>query len=381
MTRKAICAKETLVDGKFISGLAVIIENGSIVELLDIGQVSKDTKIDHYSDSVLVPGFVDIQVNGGGGVLFNDNPSVSTIEKIGSAHRKYGTTSFLPTIISDDLEKVAEAIAAVDEAIKSGVPGVEGIHIEGPFLNEQKKGIHDASKFRRLSENDIKLLTSLKSGKTLLTIAPEVNDNELISTLHHAGIILSAGHTNASYEQAMSAVNKGISGFTHLYNAMSAFESRAPGVVGAAFDSVQSWASIIADGHHVHPAALKHAIECKGIQKTILITDAMPTVGSDVKEFWLGSEHITAKDGTCKNHEGSLAGSDLDMISAVKYVNETLGYKLEDAIAMATLSPSSFMKLDDKIGAVAVGKKANFVLLNEELSVTNTWIDGLPDNH
>lgn len=376
MTRKALCAKQTLVAGKFTSDIAVIVENGIIVDLLDRRKVTNH--IEEYPDGILIPGFVDIQVNGGGGVLFNDDPGVSTIEKIGEAHRKFGTTSFLPTIISDDLEKVAEAISAVDQAIKKGVPGVEGIHIEGPFLNSQKKGIHDASKFRSMSRDDIKLLTSLKNGKTLLTLAPEMNDNELMMELHRAGIIVSAGHTNASYEQAMSALECGISGFTHLYNAMSPFESRAPGVVGAAFDSFESWASIIADGHHVHPAALRHAIECKGIEKTILITDAMPTVGSDNKDFWLGGEHITAKDGVCKNAEGTLAGSDLDMVSAVKYVTEILGYKLEDAISMATLSPSSFMKLDDKIGEVEVGKKANFVLLKDDFSIAKTWIDGTP---
>lgn len=377
MNKKAIAADKIYISGKFISDHAVIMENGYINDIIALKDVASDVAVEEFSQNILIPGYFDIQVNGGGGALFNDNPSVEAIKIIGNAHRKFGTTSFLPTLISDDLAKIEAAISAVDEAIGKNVPGVVGIHIEGPFLNEQKKGIHDAGKFRQLTQKDVALLSSLKHGKTLVTLAPEMNDLGLITKLAQAGVIVSIGHSNATYEQAMDAVDAGINGFTHLYNAMSPFQSRAPGVVGAAFAAKNCWASIIADGFHVHGAALKHAIKTKGTDRMILITDAMPTVGSDKNNFWLGDEYITAKDGRCTNANGTLAGSDLDMASAVKYVVENSGCTIEEAIMMASLCPATFMKLDNELGSIAVGKKANFILLDGKLDVENVWIDGV----
>ena len=377
MSVKVLHADKILLSGKFVSNQAIIIEHGKIIDIAPLQNIPTSTVVEEIPKGFLIPGLIDIQVNGGGGALFNDDPSVTTIETIGTAHRKFGTTTFFPTLISDDLEKISMAIAAVDEAIRIGVPGVAGIHIEGPFLSKEKKGIHDAGKFKCLKPEDIKLLSSLKSGKTLITLAPETNDGKLISQLVKSGIIIAAGHSNASYEQTIAGVKAGITGFTHLYNAMSPFQSREPGVVGAAFESTDTWASIIADGFHVHPAAIKHAIKTKGIDKTILITDAMPTVGSSGNEFWLGDEKITAKNGKCTNESGVLAGSDLDMIAAVKYISENVGYSLEDAVQMASLSPAAFMGIDDDLGSIAVGKTSNFILMNEKFDVLNVWIDGV----
>lgn len=365
-----LAPESVLINGAVEHSKTITIEHGVVTAIEDA---------DRPADfgGLLVPGFFDTQVNGGGGVLFNDNPCVEAIEAIGAAHRQFGTTSFLPTLISDDLDKVALAIKAVDEAIAAGVPGVEGIHLEGPFLNAAKKGIHDASKFRHLSAGDVELLGSLKHGKTLLTIAPELVEPDLINDLVDAGIVLSAGHTSATYEQMKEAVTDGVSGFTHLFNAMSGFESRAPGVVGAAFDSPETFAGFIADGHHVHAASLRHAMRTLGPGRSMLVTDAMPTVGSEKNEFYLGSERITAENGYCRNAAGVLAGSDLDMMSAVRFIVETLGFALHEAVEMASGTPARFMGLQSKVGTIAAGNRADFVLLDDALKIQSVWMGGV----
>lgn len=374
---KVFVAERVLIGDQWVADQAIYVSNEAITAIGPATGHSGNDAISLAGD--VVPGFFDIQVNGGGGVLFNDNPSIEAVEAIGAAHRQYGTTSFLPTLISDDLEKVRAAIDAVDQAIKRGETGVVGIHLEGPFLNEAKKGIHDASKFRRMAQCDVDLLSSLQNGKTLVTLAPELVDEVHVKALAAAGVIVSAGHTMATYEQAMAGVEAGVTGFTHLYNAMTGFESRAPGAVGAAFDSAGTWAGLIADGYHVHPAALRHAIKTKGIERSILVTDAMPTVGSDRNEFMLGGELITARGGRCCNAEGVLAGSALDMASAVRYAANDLGFGLFAAVHMASQSPAEFMGLNDAMGSISVGKKADFVVLGGEMNVQSVWIGG--ENH
>ena len=375
MAEKTLIADRVLMGDHWVANQAITVRGGVIVGLGTAADVSSGTRL----DGSVVPGFFDIQVNGGGGVLFNDDTSVEAIEAIGAAHRQFGTTSFLPTLISDDLEKVRTAINAVDEAIARGVPGVVGIHLEGPFLCEAKKGIHDASKFRCMTAGDVELLTSLKYGKTLVTLAPEKVDAEKIRALTAAGVIVSAGHTAATYEQALAGIEAGVTGFTHLFNAMTGFESRAPGVVGAAFDSSNTWAGLIADGHHVHPAALRHTIETKGINRSILVSDAMPTVGSDAGEFMLDGQLITVQDGCCCNADGVLAGSALDMASAVRYAANEVGVGLAAAAQMASRSPAAFIGLDDSFGSVEIGKKADFVVLDDKLAAKSVYIGG--ENH
>jgi len=376
MTRTAYQAPKILSPDGFVSDQVLVVENGLVAGFEKADQLSSDTELLTFKDGFLIPGFMDLQNNGGGGVLFNDAPTVETIRTIADAHRRFGTTSFLPTLISDDLEKIRLAIAAVDQAITEGVPGVVGIHLEGPFLNKVKKGIHDSDKFRTLTDEDIALLSSLKQGKTLVTLAPESADLQLIGALVEAGVRVSAGHTNATYEQTMAAIVAGLSGFTHLFNAMTPMESRAPGAVGAAFDTDDTWVGLIADGFHVHPATLRQAIKLKGIHRSMLVTDAMPTVGSQEKEFWLGGEHIIAKDGKCTNKEGVLAGSDLDMAAAVKYAVDEVGVTFREAITMATLTPAEYMGLDKDYGSLAVGKKADFLLMDEDYQIRKVWING-----
>jgi N-acetylglucosamine-6-phosphate deacetylase len=327
-------------------------------------------------NGTLLPGFIDLQVNGGGGVLFNDEPSVDGIAAIAAAHRKFGTTGLLPTLISDDLEVVRRAIGAVADAIGHGVPGVLGIHIEGPFLNVAKKGIHDSAKFRTLDDDAITLLSSLRRGRTLVTLAPELAPAGAVRTLVERGVVVAAGHTQASYKDVQRSFAEGLSGFTHLYNAMTQLGSRAPGVVGAALESRMSWCGLIVDGHHVHPAALRVALAAKGADRLVLVTDAMPTVGSDRKHFWLGGQRIVAEDGRCTAADGTLAGSDLDMAQAVRNAVRLLGVDLATAARMASKAPASAMGMAGERGSICAGLRADLVLIDADGKVLETWIGG-----
>jgi len=327
--------------------------------------------------ALLLPGFIDCQVNGGGGVLFNDAPTVEVIRRIGVAHRKFGTTGFLPTLISADLEIVARAIAAVQAAIKAGVPGVLGIHIEGPFLNVARKGVHDQAKLRELDASGIGLLTSLEGGRTLVTLAPEMTTPELIQKLVSAGVVVSAGHTNATYAEIVSALHHGLTGFTHLFNAMSQLTGREPGVVGAALDDQDSWCGIIVDGGHTDPVVLRIALRCKRHDRFMLVTDAMPSVGTSRKSFNLQGRRITVSGSLCVDEDGRLAGSNVDMASCVRNAVSMLGLPLIEAVRMASLYPAQFLGLAHEIGRIAPGYRANLVLADDELRILDTWIDGV----
>ena len=351
----------------------VVIDGGRIVA---VGETSADRTVD-LEGGYLLPGFIDTQVNGGGGVLFNDAPTVEAIATIGAAHRAYGTTGFLPTLISDDLSTVAKAIAAVDAAIETGVPGVLGIHIEGPFLSEQRKGVHDASKFRTLDEAALELLTSAKHGRTLVTLAPETTTPQMIARLAKAGVTVAAGHTNATYERIVEALDSGVTGVTHLFNAMSPLTSRAPGAVGAALEHQESWCGIIADGRHIHPAVLRIAFAAKRLDRFMLVTDAMPSVGMIAKSFTIQGRPIRVVDGVCVDANGTLAGSDLDMAGAVANAVRMTGLSLADAARMASASPAEFLGLKGEYGVIAPGARADLVLLDQDLKARRTWIAGV----
>ncbi|GGZ24980.1 N-acetylglucosamine-6-phosphate deacetylase [Asticcacaulis endophyticus] len=324
----------------------------------------------------LLPGFIDTQVNGGGGVLFNDDTSFEAIAAIGAAHRQYGTTGFLPTLISDELEVIDAAMRAVEQAIEDGAPGVLGIHIEGPFINEARKGTHDPAKFRTLTDQSLKLLSGLKHGKTLVTLAPETTTSGDIRTLTQAGVIVAAGHTDASYGRMAQAFNEGVTGITHLFNAMSPFTHRAPGVVGAALENQSIYCGLIIDGRHVDPVALKIAVRCRPHDRFMIVTDAMPTVGSQTKTFMLQDKLIRVEDGVCVGPDGTLAGSDLDMATAVKNAVEMVGLTLDEAAVMASAAPARFLGLDAQYGVLNAGARADLVWLDRDLNLKGVWIGG-----
>ena len=372
-----------LVNGRILTqtgivdGQAVLLRDGRILGVADSADIPADAVRRDLAGGLLAPGFIDTQVNGGGGVLFNDSTTVEAIAAIGAAHRAYGTTGFLPTLISDDLAVVDAAMRAVERAIEAGVPGVLGIHIEGPFLNVKRKGIHDPAKFRVLDDEAVALLSSLKRGKTLVTLAPETTTPDMVARLAKAGVIVAAGHTNAAYGTVRKALDAGLTGFTHLFNAMSPLTSREPGVVGAALESITAWCGIIVDGRHVDPTVLRIALRTRPLNRFMLVTDAMPTVGMADKSFDLQGRHIRVVDGVCVDDHGTLAGSDLDMISAVRNAVSMLDLSLEDAVKIASAAPAAFLGLAGERGAIAAGQAADLVLLDDDLNVRETWIDGV----
>jgi N-acetylglucosamine-6-phosphate deacetylase len=357
-------------DGRLIKG-ALTCEGQTITA---VGDHAPTGDVVDIQGGYLLPGFIDTQVNGGGGVLFNDETTAEGIAAIGAAHRKYGTTAFMPTLISDELSVIDAAMRATEDAIAQGVPGVLGIHIEGPFISKQRKGIHNPEMFRTLDAESKALLKSLKRGKAMVTLAPENCTPEDIAELAAAGVILAAGHTNATYETTVTALKAGITGFTHLFNAMSPLTHRAPGVVGAALEDLTSYSGIIADGHHVDWAALRIALRTRPIDRFMLVTDAMPTVGSETKTFVLNGQTITVRDGVCVGPDGTLAGSDLDMATAVRNTVEHIGRTLGEAAIMAATAPAHFLGLGSSRGSLAIGQRADIVWMDADLQVRGVFI-------
>jgi N-acetylglucosamine-6-phosphate deacetylase len=375
----ALVNGRVLGEAGFLEGRAVLLEGDRIEDVVpdDDPRCARAEQRD-LGGCLLLPGFVDTQVNGGGGVLFNAEPSVAAIRAIGRAHRRFGTTGFLPTLISDDLDVVARALEAVRSAMDAGVPGVLGIHIEGPYLNVARKGVHNSKKLRGLDESAIGLLTSLDRGRTLVTLAPEMTTPGIISKLSSAGVVVSAGHTNATYGEIRAALGHGLTGFTHLFNAMSQLTARAPGVVGAALEDPESWCGIIVDGRHVDPAVLRIALRCKRHDRFMLVTDAMPSVGAAEKSFSLQGRMISVADGVLVDEEGTLAGSDTDMATTVRNAIALLGLELPEAARMASRYPAEFLGLGGELGRIAPRYRANLVLVDDQIAVRETWIDGRP---
>jgi N-acetylglucosamine-6-phosphate deacetylase len=264
----------------------------------------------------------------------------------------------------------------VDAAIERGIQSVLGIHIEGPFLSPARKGIHDASKFRTLDEPALQLLASLRHGRVLVTLAPELAPPGAIRALVDCGVVVAAGHTTATYDDLQAAFDEGLSGFTHLFNAMTQLGSREPGAVGAALENRQSWCGLIVDGHHVHPASLRVARAAKGAERLALVTDAMPIVGSDQREFWLGGQRISCDDDRCTADDGTLAGSNLNMAAAVRNAVRFMHVDVATAVRMASEVPASVMGLAAERGSIRPEMRADLVLVDTGNNVVETWISG-----
>jgi len=376
MTARALIGTRVFDGTQLLEGRAVIIDGASITAIVPDGDVPAGTR-SRRVQGLLAPGFIDVQVNGGGGVLFNATPTVEGIAEIGAAHRRYGTTGYLTTLITDTRANMAKAIAATGEALARKIPGVLGVHLEGPFLNPERKGVHDPRLMRPIEEEDVALITSLKAGRALMTIAPEKMPVATIRRLADAGIILSAGHTAATYETMVAARAAGLTGVTHLFNAMPPLAGRDPGPIGAALDDPDLFVGLIVDLFHVTAPSLRVALSAKGWQRMMLVTDAMPSVGSELTSFEIDGNTITRRDGKLTRADGTIAGSDLDMASAVRNTVKRLGLPLEAALQMAARAPAEFLGLGGELGRIAPGYRASLVLLDDDLRVTETWIDGI----
>jgi len=367
-----------LFDGEaFVDGQAVLVENGAIAALIPRGQsVAADTIIE-LKGGVLAPGFIDAQVNGGGGVLFNETPTAKGVRAIANAHRAFGVTAMLPTLITDTPEKTRAATAAVKDAIAAGCPGCLGIHLEGPFISPARKGAHNGGHIRPMSEADVEFLLGLDIDTVLVTLAPDIVSPEHIRRLSDAGIIVSLGHSDATYDEVARAVDAGARGVTHLFNAMSPLGHRAPGMVGAALELGDLWCGIIADGHHADAAALRIALRAKQPPgRLFLVSDAMPTVGDAGDVFTLNGRAVTRAGGRLTLADGTLAGSDLDMASAVRFAIRELGVERAEALRMASLYPAMLLRRDDRHGRIRPGYRADFVHLSDDDAVQSVWVAG-----
>lgn len=365
---------QRLFDGQaFLDDRVLTIVDGKITD------IDQDlSKVDVVATGLVVPGYIDLQVNGGGGILFNDSPSVDNLKLIMAAHSRFGTTAMMPTLITDTFEVMQQAADAIAQAISEGVPGIVGVHFEGPHLSVEKKGTHCADYIRPLSTDEWQILSRQDIGQVIITLAPETVSNDDVKRMVELGIKVCLGHTNADYQTTQQAIDAGASGFTHLFNAMSPLQGREPGVVGAALLNNNTSCGLIVDGFHVDYASCKLAIQAKPQGKIFLVTDAMPPVGTDLTQFALYDRIVYVDNGKLTSTTGELAGSSLDMASAVKNTHQMLGIELGEAIRMASLYPAQYLYQNQTIirGELIQGKQADMVVLNDDLSVKETWIAG-----
>jgi N-acetylglucosamine-6-phosphate deacetylase len=369
-------AAANVFDGEYLrDNAAVIVENDRIAAVVQRREIPATMPVRDLPEHVwLAPGFIDIQVNGGGDVLFNDAPTPDTIRTIIAAHRPFGTTALMPTLISDSPAKMKAAFAAVD-ALVEVEPAVLGIHLEGPFLSPEKAGVHDVRAIRRPTSDDLALLTATRPGVTLVTLAPERVPDGFIAKLTAAGVRVALGHSMATHAQTCAAMAMGLTGFTHLFNAMRPLEAREPGPIGAALDSKNAWYSLIVDDVHVAPTMLGLAL--RGAGRPILVTDAMPPVGGMRSSFVLDDEEIFVRNGRCARQDGTLAGACLDMATAVRNCVRSLRIPLTDALRFASAHPAQFLGCD-KLGRLAPGCRADMLELDSAtIEVRRTWVAGV----
>jgi N-acetylglucosamine-6-phosphate deacetylase len=369
-------AATTLFDGEALRpDCAVVIEGSRISAVAPRRGIPAGLPLHELPDGCwLAPGFIDVQVNGGGDVLFNDNPTPEGIKAIAAAHRRFGTTGLLPTLITDRDSTMRHARDAIEEAMKSE-PGVLGIHYEGPFLSPEKPGVHNPDMIRPPDFFHRDLITGLPEAATLVTLAPEILPDGFMSALTSNGVHVALGHSMATYKETKAALAQGLTGFTHLFNAMRPLTAREPGPAAAAMETPGCWYGLIVDGYHVSPAMLRLAL--RGLGTPMLVTDAMPCVGGQKQDFALYGRQIHTRDGRCSTDDGTLAGSAIDMASAVRNCVKLLGMALSDALRLASRTPAEFLGLGDQLGRIARGYRADLVAFQpENIDIVATWVSG-----
>ena len=373
----AITAPQLFDGSTWLFQHALVINGETIVGIEPIDELAQAIPVTDLGEGTIAAGFIDLQVNGGGGVLFNNEPTVSTLQTMVAAHRATGTTTMMPTLVSDHQAIYEDGIAAVADAVANGNRSIVGLHIEGPFLSGAKRGAHRLKLIRQIDQPAIDWLVECASlMPIILTLAPEHCEPGQIAQLARAGIMVCAGHTKATAKQTRTALNEGLRGFTHLFNAMDPLTARAPGVLGVALDDRDSWAGIIADGHHVDPVNLSLAHRAKAPGKLCLVTDAMATVGAPNKSFTIYKETITEQNGMLINAEGKLAGSAIGMIQAVNVAHHAAGIELGECLNMASRYPAAFLNRDKELGQLSIGFRADIVHFDDNFKVQNTWVAG-----
>lgn len=377
MIREAIVVP-LLFDGVALRPeMAVLIEGERIAAVGPSADIPSSFTITRPEDAAfLAPGLIDLQVNGGGGILFNDALDRRGLAEIAAAHRALGTSWFLPTVISGSTREIAVALKATRSAIAAGDSGILGLHVEGPFLNPRRRGIHPADAIRPLTDADVQLLTAPFPGVLMLTLAPETVSDAALRAFAEAGVIVMAGHSEAMPEQIAAALALGLVGFTHLFNAMPSIAARAPGPAGAALAGRAGFASVIVDGLHVHTALLQLAVAAKGTDRLFLVSDAMPTVGSATTSFRIGNTLVSLREGRLAGPDGTLGGAQLALAEAVRNTHRLLGLPAAEALRMATATPAACVRRAD-LGAIRPGARADLALFDASLTLLGTWHGGL----
>lgn len=376
MTEFAITGASIFTGEVMLADHALVVRNGVIDAIIEARALATSMPVTRLKDGVLAPGFVDVQVNGGGGFCVNNQPDVAALRQIASAHAKYGTTALLPTVITDAPEVMHAAIAATREALRLGTPGIIGLHCEGPFLDMARRGAHPAPFIRKAETADIDALIAADCGTLLVTLSPDQVSPADIARLVQAHVIVSLGHSDATAETAERALVAGASAFTHLFNAMSPLTHRAPGMVGAALSSRHAYCGLICDGLHVDPRVLQIALRAKNPDHFMLVSDAMPPAAGGPDHFTLQGRAITRRNGALYLEDGTLAGCDLTMDAAMRYCVHTLGLPLPTALQMAARNPARMIGQHHRIGSLAPGLQADMVHLDDSLQVRATWIAG-----
>ncbi|WP_261895194.1 N-acetylglucosamine-6-phosphate deacetylase [Vibrio cyclitrophicus] len=354
---------------------AVVIENELIKKVYPISELPEGIEVRDLDGTNLSPGFIDLQLNGCGGVMLNDEITADTMQIMHKANLKSGCTSFLPTLITSSDEDMRAVITAAREYHNQYQNQSLGLHLEGPYLNVAKKGIHSVDHIRKSDNEMIELICENSDLVAKVTLAPELNDPEHIERLHKAGVVVSIGHTNATYAEARQGFESGITFATHLFNAMTPMVGREPGVVGAIYDTPEVYAGIIADGFHVDYANIRIAHKIKG-EKLVLVTDATAPAGADMEYFIFVGKKVYYRDGKCVDENGTLGGSALTMIEAVQNTVEHAGIALDEALRMATLYPAQAIGVESKLGRIKKGMVANLAVFDRDFNVKATVVNG-----
>ena len=373
--KQALLGSQIFCGERFYDDHALLVEGKSIVDIVDKNNTPDNFNKIELDQGILAPGFIDLQVNGGGGVLFNNSPNKESLNTIIKAHQFFGTTSVMPTVISDSLEVLEQCIKTVTEEIKNN-SSLLGIHIEGPFFNTKYRGVHQKQYISTINSDYLNLFESLKGFPVMLTLAPECISSQQLKHLTSLGIKTLAGHSDASYDELDDAIKNGLDGFTHLFNAMGQISAREPGVVGSALHFENTFASIIVDLHHVHPSLIQLAYQLKPTGKLFFISDSMATINHGKPSFELYDEVVNESDGRLVNSEGKLAGSSITQIDAVKNAYQKCNIPLNQALAMASRYPAEYLGIENHLGSLKPGYRADLVHFDSNFKVHNAWVSG-----
>ena len=373
--KQALLGSQIFCGERFYDDHALLVEGKSIVDIVDKNNTPDNFNKIELDQGILAPGFIDLQVNGGGGVLFNNSPNKESLNTIIKAHQFFGTTSVMPTVISDSLEVLEQCIKTVTEEIKNN-SSLLGIHIEGPFFNTKYRGVHQKQYISTINSDYLNLFESLKGFPVMLTLAPECISSQQLKHLTSLGIKTLAGHSDATYDELDDAIKNGLDGFTHLFNAMGQISAREPGVVGSALHFENTFASIIVDLHHVHPSLIQLAYQLKPKGKLFFISDSMATINHGKPSFELYDEVVNESDGRLVNSEGKLAGSSITQIDAVKNAYQKCNITLNQALAMASRYPAEYLGIENHLGSLKPGYRADLVHFDSNFKVHNAWVSG-----